>query len=64
MNVHVYIVHEVAPPTTVAMISEVWILVSCITSHTFREVFWDGVHLVLQHLCMECCDVEGLHCVW
>ena len=28
---------------------------------TIREVVWNGVHLVLQHLGMECGDVERLH---
>ena len=31
---------------------------------TVREVVWNWVHLVLQHLGMECGDVERLHSIW
>ena len=30
---------------------------------TVREAEWDGVHPVFQHLGVQGCDVEWLHCV-
>lgn len=36
---------------------------STVSPLTCRQVIWDWVHLVLQHLGMECSDVEWLHSV-